>query len=154
MNTVDVVFLMAKPVLKNLGLEIWDIVFEKEGANWFLRIYLDKNGSPVTIDDCEMVSNYVSKRLDKEDPIKHSYFLEVSSPGLGRKLRKKEHFLKMLGEQISLKLYSPLGGKKQFFGILRDFKNGNIKLETQDEMLSIPLSACSHVKLDDDLDLV
>ena len=56
MNTVDVVFLMVEPVLKNLGLELWDVVFEKEGANWFLRIYLDKNDSPITIDDCEMVS--------------------------------------------------------------------------------------------------
>ena len=154
MNTVDVVFLLVKPVLKKWGLSVWDIVFEKEGTNWFLRIYLDKDDAPVTIDDCEKVSNYVSQKLDEVDPIKQSYYLEVSSPGLGRRLRKEEHFLKVVGQPISLKLYSSLLGKKRFSGILRGFKNGDIKIETQDEVLNIPLSVCSHVKLDDDLDLI
>ena len=153
MKATDIVFSIAKPIAKEYGLNIWDVIFEKEGINWFLRIYLDKNDGAVTIEDCEKISNRVSDKLDELDPIEQSYYLEVSSAGLGRKLRKEEHFLKLIGEPISLKLYKSFGGKKNFAGILRDFSDGNIKLETEDEMFNISFSDCSYVKLDDDLDL-
>lgn len=153
MKATDIVFSIAMPIAKEYGLDIWDVVFEKEGINWFLRIYLDKSDGAVTIDDCEKISSCVSDKLDEVDPIEQSYYLEVSSVGLGRKLRKKEHFLKLIGEQISLKLYKSFVGKRNFTGILRDFSDGNIKLETEDEVFDISFSDCSYVKLDDDLDL-
>lgn len=153
MKATDIVFSIVKPIAEEYGLNIWDVIFEKEGINWFLRIYLDKNNGAVTIDDCEKISNRVSDKLDELDPIEQSYYLEVSSAGLGRKLRKEEHFLKLIGEQISLKLYKSFEGKKHFTGILRGFKDDYIKLETEDEMFNISFSDCSYVKLDDDLDL-
>lgn len=153
MKATDIVFSIAKPIAEECGLNIWDVIFEKEGINWFLRIYLDKNDGAVTIDDCEKMSTRVSDKLDEIDPIEQSYYLEVSSAGLGRKLRKEEHFLKLIGEQISLKLYKSFEGKKHFTGILRGFENDLITLETEDEMFNIPFSDCSYVKLDDDLNL-
>lgn len=153
MKATDIVFSIAKPIAEKYGLNVWDVIFEKEGTNWFLRIYLDRNDGVVTIGDCEKISNCISDRLDEIDPIEQSYYLEVSSAGLGRKLRKEEHFLKLIGEQISLKLYKSFEGKKRFTGILRGFENDLITLETEDEMFNIPFSDCSYVKLDDDLNL-
>lgn len=151
MSTCNIVSDIVRPIAKKFGLDIWDIVFEKEGPNWFLRIYLDKKDSKVTVDDCEDVSRLLSNELDLVDPIEQSYYLEVSSAGLGRRLKKEEHFLRFIGSQISLKLYRALDGKKEFCGTLKGFYDFKIELETNDEVMIIPFADCSYVKLDDDL---
>ncbi|MDE5852894.1 MAG: ribosome maturation factor RimP [Oscillospiraceae bacterium] len=153
MSTCDIVSDIVKPIAEKFGLDVWNIAFEKEGPNWFLRVYLDKKDSKVTVDDCEDVSRLLSDELDLIDPIEQSYYLEVSSAGLGRRLKKEEHFLRFIGSPISLKLYRALDGKKEFCGILKGFCDFKIELETHGEIIVIPFADCSYVKLDDDLDL-
>ena len=96
-NTVEVVTALAKPVVEQMGLQLWDVRFEKEGASWYLRIFIDKEGG-VTIDDCENLSRAMDQILDDADPISQSYYLEVSSPGIGRDLVRPWHFQRYLGQ--------------------------------------------------------
>lgn len=101
-STVEKVWDIAKPVADSLGLKLWDIRFLKEGASWYLRIYIDKDGG-VSIDDCENMSRGVDKPLDTADPIEQSYYLEVSSPGIERELTRQEHFKLCMGQKIKLR---------------------------------------------------
>ncbi len=150
MKIVETVYEFAKPLVEKLNLTIWDVCFEKEGQNLFLRVYLEKNKGLVYLDECEIVSKEISEKLDEIDPIDRPYFLEVSSVGAGRKLVKPEHFEKMNGCLVSLKLFKAFEGKKKFDGILRGFEKSKIKLETDDELLEILLSNCAYVKLKDE----
>ena len=156
MRVLDVVYEVALPLTKKLNLSIWNICFEKEGINLFLRVYLDKNDGLVSLDDCETVSREISKKLDEIDPIDREYFLEVSSVGRGRRLLKEEHFKKFEGRLISLKMFKAFEGKKKFDGVLRGFENSKIKLETADEIIEVLFSNCAYVKLkdEDDYDLI
>ena len=106
-NTVDTVTALAQPVVAEMGLQLWDVRFEKEGASWYLRLFIDKEGG-VTIDDCENLSRRMDKILDEADPISQSYYFEVSSPGIGRDLVRPWHFERYLGEQIEVKLIRPM----------------------------------------------
>ena len=102
------------------GLELYHCEFVKEGRDWFLRVYIDKHDpdSYVSTDDCEMVSRFLSDRLDEEDPIAQNYYLEVSSPGMDRILYEPEHFEKFKGKQVEVKLYKAINGRKVFTGTL------------------------------------
>ena len=104
--------------------------FVKEGADWYLRVFLDKleDGAYGTMgtDDCEKVSRYLSEKLDEADPIKQNYYLEVSSPGLDRPLVKDKDFERFMGQQIEIKLYKPLDGKKYYAGTLTAYKDGKV----------------------------
>ncbi|HEX9061972.1 MAG TPA: ribosome maturation factor RimP [Clostridia bacterium] len=105
-----------------------DVEFIKEGANWYLRIYIDKpNG--ITIDDCQIVSEELGEKLDKVDPIEQSYFLEVSSPGLERPLKKERDFEKYKGETVEVKLFEAIDGKKIFEGELLGLIDNNISIK-------------------------
>lgn len=150
MKILDVVSDVAQPLAQNLNLNIWDICFEKEGKNLFLRVYLEKNDGLVDLEDCAAVSKEISKKLDEIDPIDRNYFLEVSSVGMGRRLLKAEHFKKLNGRLITLKLFKAFEGKKKFDGILRGFENSKIMLETEDEVIEILFSNCAYVKLKDE----
>ena len=108
-STVKTVWEIAEPIAQSLGLEIWDIRFEKEGADWFLRIFIDK-ADGVSIDDCVEMSHAIDKPLDEADPIEQSYCLEVSSPGLERDLKRDAHFEKSIGDKIMVKLIRPVDG--------------------------------------------
>lgn len=108
---------LAKPVADELGLIIWDIRFEKEGASWYLRIFIDKEGG-VTIEDCEALSRPVNKLLDETDPIEQSYFFEVGSCGTQRGLFREEHFSAYIGKEVALRLIRPRDGRRDFSGIL------------------------------------
>ena len=115
-------------------------------------MYLDKDGGNVAIEDCETVSRRISKKLDAVDPIDRSYFLEVSSVGSGRRLLRKEHFEKLKGKPVSIKLFKAFEGKKNFDGILRGFENSVVKIETDDEIVEVLFSNCAYVKLNDKQD--
>ena len=116
-----------KNTINNLGYDIYDIQYVKEGQNNYLRIFIDKDGI-IDINDCEKVNNAINDILDKEDPIKDSYFLEVSSPGLERVLRKKEHFEKQLNSEIFIKLFKAVDGMKELTGILTSVNDENISI--------------------------
>ena len=111
--------------------ELVDVEYVKEGENWFLRAYIDKPEG-ITIDDCELVSRRLSDRLDEKDFIPDSYILEVSSPGLGRQLKKERDFKRSIGEAIEIKLYKAINKRKDFDGILKDFDENVLYLEQED----------------------
>lgn len=116
-NIQQVITELATPIVEGLNYELVDVEFVKEGANWYLRIYIDKPGG-IGIDDCQAVSEKISDILDKEDPIEQSYYLEVSSPGLERPLKTERDFIKYKGELVELKVFQPLDGRKVFEGEL------------------------------------
>ena len=148
-NTVNTVWQIAEPIAEKLGLEIWDVRFEKEGADWFLRVFIDKDGG-VSIDDCVDMSHAIDKPLDEADPIEQSYCLEVCSPGLERDLKRDEHFLKFIGAPVMVKLIRPLEGQREYNGILESYDNGNFELRLADGTgLMINKKETSYVKLDD-----
>ena len=126
---------LAEPVVKKNSFELVDVEFVKEGPNWYLRIYIDKPGG-ITIDDCKVVSEEVSDLLDKEDPIPHSYFLEVSSPGLERPLKKDSDFEKFKGELVEVRLFKAINGKKIYAGELIGLIDNKIVI-SQDSMETI-----------------
>ncbi len=129
-NTEAKVLPILTPILAESGLELVDLEFVKEGINWYLRVYIDKDGG-VTIDDCERVSRALEARLDEEDPIAQAYILEVSSPGLDRPLKKEADFAKYRGEIIDVKLYQQKNGSKQYQGKLLGLENGVLSLEEE-----------------------
>ena len=130
-NTEKKVLTIVEPILTDKALELADLEFVKEGPNWYLRVYIDKDGG-VTIEDFEIVSRILEKKLDEADPIEQAYILEVSSPGIDRPLKKTEHFEKYIGEIIDIKLYKPIEGKKEYQGELKQFNDGVITIIQQD----------------------
>lgn len=116
------------PIAEANRVEIYDVEYVKEGKDYYLRVYIDKQGG-VNIQDCENVSRALSDALDAEDFIPDAYILEVSSPGLGRVLKKDRHMERSLGETVELKAYKPIGGQKEFSGILKAFDAGTVTIE-------------------------
>ncbi len=149
-STVNTVWQIAEPIAESLGLELWDVRFEKEGADWFLRIFIDKADEAVSINDCVDMSHAIDKPLDEADPIEQSYCLEVCSPGVERDLKRDSHFEKFLGENIMVKLIRPIDGQREFKGTLASYDNGNFELCLEDgKKLMINKKEASYVKLDD-----
>lgn len=109
---------------------MYDVIYAKEGKDYYLKVFIDKDEG-IGIEDCEKVNEAINDILDKEDLIPDSYFLEVSSPGLERLLRKEKHFLKYLGKEVKVKLYKPINKKREFIGILKSFENNKIILEME-----------------------
>lgn len=124
---------MAEPIVTGHGFELVDVEYVKEAGTWYLRLYIDKEGG-VTIDDCETVSREFSDKLDEEDFIQDAYIMEVSSPGLGRPLKKEKDYKRSLGKEIEIRIYRPIDKQKEFFGILTayDEKQVTITLENQE----------------------
>lgn len=117
------------PIAERNHVEIYDVEYVKEGSDWYLRCYIDKEEG-VSIDDCEAVSRMLSDRLDEEDFIDDAYILEVSSPGLGRQLKKDKHLAKSLLKEVDLKTYKPVNGAKEFTGVLKAFDENTITIGT------------------------
>ena len=111
---------MLLPIVESHGFELVDVEYVKEGGTWYLRAYIDKPGG-ITIDDCELVSRAFSDVIDQNDFIEDSYIMEVSSPGLGRTLKKDKHLQKSIGEEVEIKLFKPIDKCKEFSGILESF---------------------------------
>ena len=128
-KVTDAVAALALPVVEEAGCSLWDVEYVKEAGTWFLRVYIDKEGG-VSIDDCEAVSRPLSDLLDEADPIEGSYTFEVSSAGADRALKKPEHFARFLGHEIEVKLYRPREGRKELVGTLKDYRDGDVVLET------------------------
>jgi hypothetical protein len=119
------------PIVEEKGYELVDVEYVKEGSNWYLRAYVDKEGG-ITINDLEAVSRKLSDLLDEEDFISDAYILEVSSPGLGRPLKKDKDFDRSIGEEIEIHLYRSIDGNKQYVGLLKSYNKETITIETED----------------------
>lgn len=149
-NTVERAYEIAKPLAEQLGLEIWDIRYLKEGADWYLRVFIDKDGG-VDIDDCVNMSHALDEPLDEGDFIPHSYTLEVSSPGVERELTRPEHFEKCIGEAVKVKLIRPDSeGKREFSGVLENCDNAQITLSLKNgEKINFNKKETAFIRLDD-----
>lgn len=122
-------FLM--PLMKENNFELVDVEYVKEAGNWYLRAYIDKEGG-ITVDDCEIISRRLGDWLDEKDFIADSYILEVSSPGLGRPLKKDKDFNRSIGEDVDIKLYKPLNKQKDFIGTLISFDKDTVTIAQED----------------------
>ena len=117
-----------EPKVNELGYEIYDIEYLKEGTSWYLRIYIDKEDG-ISINDCEIVSREIDGLIDELNPIKTPYSLEVSSPGVERTLRRDEHFNKYLNTEVEVSLFKPLNGEKKIKGTLMSFNENELKVD-------------------------
>ncbi|XCP83941.1 ribosome maturation factor RimP [Roseburia hominis] len=120
------------PIVEKHGFELWDVEYVKEAGTWYLRAYIDKPGG-IMIDDCEVVSRELSDILDEKDYIDEAYILEVSSPGLGRPLKKEKDFARSLGEEVEIRTYRPIDKQKEFIGILKDYDKDTVTIAYEDE---------------------
>ena len=127
-KVTDVVAGLAQPFVEQAGCTLWDVEYVKEAGEWFLRVYIDREGG-VCIDDCEAVSRPLSDALDEADPIEGSYTFEVSSAGLDRPLKKPEHFEQSMGRQVDVKFYRPVDGRKERTGVLEGYENGDVTVD-------------------------
>lgn len=146
-DIVSLVFKIAKKIADDLGYDLVDVEYTKEFGSFFLKIFIDKPDG-VTIDDCQKMSQVLEETLDKDDPIKEAYYLEVSSPGLDRPLKRDQDLKKNFGKEVEIKLYKSFEGKKSYEGILTDFTVDDILISNvKDEILNIPREIISTVKL-------
>lgn len=147
---IDTTEKLVQPILQEKGLELVDIEYVKEGKNWFLRVYIDKEGG-IDIDECGAVSEKLGKQLDENDPITDAYFLEVSSPGVERPLKTKEDFEKNMNQNVYVKLYEPIDGEKEYEGILKAFADHTATIEykkkTRTKQVSIPFEKIAKARL-------
>jgi ribosome maturation factor RimP len=146
-STAEIAEKLIEPVLAELGLELWDVRFEKEGSSWFLRYFIDRDGG-VTIADCENASRAVEKLLDEADPIEQSYILEVSSPGVERLLSRDWHFARCAGEPVRVRLFRPVEGAREFIGELIGKQGDDISLLLErDVRMAFRESEAAYIKL-------
>ena len=124
---------LTSQTINNLGYELYDVEYVKEGKDYFLRLYIDSEKG-IDLNDCEKVSDSITELLDKEDYIKEQYFLEVSSPGIERTLRKEKHLTANIGNEIQIKLFKPYEGQKQYKGILKSFDDDSITIVNTEEI--------------------
>lgn len=127
---------IAEPIVSSFGFELVDVEYVKEAGTWYLRLYIDKEGG-ITINECEAVSRLFSDKLDEEDFIDDAYIMEVSSPGLGRPLKKEKDFRRSVGKEVEIRTYRPIEKQKEFFGILSAYDDTHvtITLENQETMV-------------------
>ena len=137
---------LVKDTIEQLGYNLYDVEYVKEGKDYYLKIYIDSNNG-IDLDDCEKVSNGINDLLDKADYIKEAYFLEVSSPGIERVLRKDEHFQNEIGNKVQVKLFKKdEKGKKLYIGILKKYDQNNLTIELEQEEITINRSDIAQVK--------
>ena len=146
MNVTAVVEKLVAPILEEIELELVDIEYVKEGNNWFLRVFIDKEGG-IDIDDCGNVSEKLSKRLDEADLITTPYFLEVSSPGLERPLKKAKDFEWAIGKKVSVKTTEPIEETRVFEGILSEFDGGFVTVTENQKVYRIALEQIESARL-------
>ena len=120
------------PLMEEHGFELVDVEYVKEAGNWYLRAYIDKPGG-ITVDDCEVVSRRFSDILDEKDYIEDSYIFEVSSPGLGRPLKKEKDFIRSVGQEVEIRTYRAINRQKEFVGILKEFDQNTVTISYEDD---------------------
>ena len=146
MKVTELVASFAEPIVKQHGCELWDVEYVREGSEYFLRLYLDKEGG-VDINDCEAISRAVDPILDEKDPIQGSYHFEVCSAGLERALKRPSDFERFMDSAITVKLYRPRNGLKEIPGILRGYENGRVTVEAGKETITFEKSEVALVRL-------
>jgi len=129
---VDAITRLAEPVIEEAGCNLWDVEYVKEAGQWFLRVYIDRDGG-VFIADCERVSKALDEKLDELDLIPDSYTFEVSSAGAERQLKRERDFAQFIGHLVEVKLYRPVSGGKEHVGTLAAYENGDVVIETAGE---------------------
>ena len=148
-NTVEIVRDIAKPIADSLCLDLWDVRFIKEGTQWYLRIFIDKEEG-ISIEDCEAMSRAIDKPLDDADPINQSYCLEVCSPGIERELVRDEHFERFIGADIKIRLIRANSeGKKELYGKLLNISGNIVQIESEGKSINIDKKDTASIRLDD-----
>ncbi|PXW92493.1 ribosome maturation factor RimP [Streptohalobacillus salinus] len=150
-NVVEQTEQLVQPIMEELNLELVDVEYVKEGKSWYLRVFVDKEGG-VDIEECGRVSELLSEKLDETDPIKDMYYLEVSSPGAERPLKKTADFTKFVGSHVHIKLYEPIGGMKAIEGQLVAFSNEEVatieyKDKARTKTIEIPYKKMAKARL-------
>ncbi|MEG6568273.1 ribosome maturation factor RimP [Thermoanaerobacterium thermosaccharolyticum] len=136
---------LVAPAIEKNNFELVDVEYKKEGNNWYLRVYIDKNGG-VTLDDCQIISEYLSEKLDEVDPIENSYILEVSSPGIDRPLKTQRDFDKFKGSLVEVSLYQPIDKKKKYEGELVGLINDKVVITDNGKRKEFDINDISLVK--------
>ena len=145
-NIEEKVEKLVEPIIEEIGYELYDVEYAKEGKNYFLRIFID-NEKGIDLNDCEKVNDAITDILDEENYIKEQYFLEVSSPGIERVLRKDKHLKQNIGEQINIKLFKKdENGKKEYLGKLKEFDDFKIVIEQDENEIQIERKNISQIK--------
>lgn len=145
-KVTDLVHGLAQPICAEQGVTLWDVEYVREAGEWFLRVFIDKEGG-ISINDCEAVSRPLSDLLDEKDPIEGSYVLEVGSAGADRVLKKPAHFPPFIGTEVDVKLYRPLDGSKEWTGILTAYDGGDVTLELSGENKTFVKADVAQVRL-------
>ncbi len=149
-KVIEVVEQIVEPIVNDLNLELVDIEYVKEGKSWFLRVFIDKDQG-IDIEECGMVSEKLSEKLDELDPIPYNYFLEVSSPGAERPLKKQKDYEKAVGKNVHIKTYEPIDGEKIFEGVLTNFTGDTVtvevKIKTRKKTIEIPFEKVASARL-------
>ena len=137
---------LIKNKVEELGYNLYDVQYSKEGKDYFLRVFIDKQEG-IDLTDCEKVSNEINEKLDEADYIKEQYYLEVSSPGIERILRKEKHFEEAQGKEIEIKLFKPIEKQKEYIGILQKWDENTIYLQIEENEIQIERKNISLMKL-------
>ncbi|MBA4602082.1 ribosome maturation factor RimP [Thermoactinomyces mirandus] len=138
---------VAQPIVEKEGLELVDIEYKKEGQNWFLRIFIDREEGGIDLDDCTRISEKLSEALDEADPIPGAYILEVSSPGVERPLKKEKDFRKAIGKNVYITTFEPIEGQKVFEGVLRHFDGTTLTVGEEEKSFEIPFDKVAKARL-------
>ena len=146
---VNEIYEMVKPIAEELSYDIYHIEYVKESGEYYLRIYIEKDGG-ITLSDCEALSRRVSDLMDEKDPIKDPYFLEVSSPGLNRTLFTEEHYKRFIGREVMVKFTKSVDGKKNIKGILKEVNEDSIVVEA-DQLINIPKDKIKSVNIEGEI---
>ena len=123
---------LVSPIVEKYGFELVDVEYVKEGGSFYLRAYIDKPGG-ITVDDCETVSREFSDKLDEADFIDEAYIMEVSSPGLGRPLKKEKDFKRSIGKEVEIRTYRPIDREKEFYGVLKAYDENSVTIDCEEE---------------------
>jgi ribosome maturation factor RimP len=137
---------LLRPIVEDLGYELWELEFAPRSGGGLLRLYIDAQ-SGISLDDCARVSRAVSGVLDSEDPIPGAYTLEVSSPGLDRVLRTREHFARCVGEQVKIEMAAPLEGRRRFAGRLEQVLADEIEVRLDDRIVRLPIDGVAKARV-------
>ncbi|MDR0974851.1 MAG: ribosome maturation factor RimP [Ruminococcus sp.] len=148
-NIANLTAKIAEPIANDLGLSIWDVVYEKEGSLWYLRVYIERDDGVLSIDDCVEMTKPLDKALDELDPTDDSYVLEVSSPGLERRLTKDMHLERYIGEPVKIRFVREKSGLREAAGILSSFTKDMVTLTTGGTACEYKRSDLAYIKADD-----
>nr|MBP3681167.1 ribosome maturation factor RimP [Clostridia bacterium] len=145
-NIEERVETLVKPTIEDLGYQLYDVQYAKEGKDYFLRIFIEKENGTISLEDCEKVNNEIEEMLDTADYFKEQYFLEVSSTGIEKQIRKTKHLQENIGEIIDVKLFKPINNSKEYIGILKKFDDETIYLEADNQIIELERKNISLIK--------